>query len=61
MARYLSKCALKSWRLFPLSSAKKRPMNAHAVKSAKGRVSGDLNEKSVFLKQVKIRTIMIDP
>jgi hypothetical protein len=36
--------------LFPLSSAKKRPINVQAVKSAKGSVSGDLKEKLIFLK-----------
>ena len=35
-------------------------MNAHAVKSAKGRVSGDLKEKSIFLKQIKRRTMKND-
>jgi hypothetical protein len=32
-------------------------MNAQVVKSAKGRESGDLKEKSIFLKHIKIRTI----
>jgi hypothetical protein len=32
-------------------------MNAHAVKSAKGSVSGDLKEKSIFFKNIKIITI----
>jgi hypothetical protein len=35
-------------------------MNAQAVKSAKGRVSGDLKEKAIFLKQIKMRTIKIE-
>jgi hypothetical protein len=32
-------------------------MNAQMVKSAKGSVSGDLKEKLILLKQIKIRTI----
>jgi hypothetical protein len=32
-------------------------MNAQIVKSAKGSVRGDLNEKSIFLNHNKIRTI----
>jgi hypothetical protein len=35
-------------------------MNAQAVKSAKGSVSGDLKEKSIFLKQIKMRTIKME-
>jgi len=31
-------------------------MNAQAVKSAKGSEKGDLKEKSIFLKVIKIRT-----
>ena len=44
-----------------MSRAKKRPIKAQAVKRAKGRVSGDLKEKSIFLKQIKMRTIMTEP
>jgi len=40
--------------------SKERPINTQMTKSAKGSVSGDLKEKSIFLKQIKIRTIKND-
>jgi len=35
-------------------------MNTHAVKSAKGRVSGDLKEKEPFLRKIKRITIKME-